>query len=108
MTLFNAAESRHQKEQGMAKVESNNFSWTELARNIAIRLAKKTGDVCADDVHKYLMDNNLSLPDHPNAWGSIFRCKQLRWSGKLKESSKVSRHSGLQRIWVYVPLDQQK
>jgi hypothetical protein len=73
------------------------------ARNIAIMLAKKNGSVCADEVFRYLEER---LPEvlkeiPPNGWGSVFKSPKLKFTGRVKESEKVSRHAGLQRIWSY-------
>lgn len=98
--LFSAAEqARTLRDAGIQQVESNNLSWVERARDIALQLAAKRGEVTADDVRAVFKEE----PNHPNAWGAVFRSPRLKWGGTMRPSSTVSRHAGLQRVWLYVP-----
>lgn len=73
------------------------------ARSIAVMLAKRHGETNADQVYEYLQDR---LPEvlaqiHPNGWGSVFKSPKLKFCGKVKQSERISRHVGIQRIWQY-------
>lgn len=101
---FNFQESERRKFEGMAAASSWPFDQPiHRARNIAIMLAKMNGHVCADDVYKWLEER---LPEvlaqiPANGWGSIFNTTKLKFSGKVKQSERVSRHTGIQRLWEY-------
>lgn len=92
-----AAQARALRDAGIDKVESNNSTWVSTARSYAVKLAFQNGEVTADDVRKVFGES----PDHPNAWGAVFRSPSLKWTGRMKPSIRVSRHAGMQRIWEY-------
>jgi hypothetical protein len=104
MTLFDRAESEILKKIGMEQASSYPFDEPiGRARNIAIMLAIRNGTVCADDVYQYLLDR---LPDvlkeiPANGWGSVLKSPKLKFTGRIVESNKVSRHRGMQRVWEY-------
>lgn len=111
--IFNYAYGKKLKDDGISRASSWPFSDpTHIARNVAIMLAKKNGEVTADDVHHWMetapnrevlgpaLD---SLQEKPAAWGSVFKTPMLKFSGRVKNSEKVSRHTGIQRIWEYNP-----
>lgn len=96
--LFSAAQlARDLRDAGIARVKCNNESWVERARGIALSFAQINGTVTADIVRAL-----IEPPEHPNAWGAIFRHKNLRWTGKMRASATASRHAGLQRVWEWV------
>lgn len=98
--LFIGAELR---DAGIERIEASNSDWVHQARCIAILLAVRNGQVTANDVYDYMKERCLPCDPHPNAWGSVFKCKQLRFSGRVTESRKNSRHAGILRIWEHVP-----
>lgn len=103
---FNYLEGQRRKIQGIEKAASYPFDTAVgRARNVAILLARRFGTVTADDVHKYLQDH---LPDvledlQPNSWGAILKSPKLKFDGQVRQSNRVSRHTGIQRVWVYHP-----
>jgi hypothetical protein len=106
-TIFDAAESNRLRDVGMAKAATYPFDEpVNRARNIAIMLAKRNGTVCADHVHEYLAER---LPDvlealTPKSWGSVMKSPKLKYTGRTTESQRLSRHSGIQRLWQYNPI----
>jgi hypothetical protein len=104
--LFDYAKGQKLKQEGMEAASSWPFDQpVGRARNIAIMLAKRHGEVTADMVAPYLQER---LPDvleaiQPAAWGSIMRSPKLRFTGRIVESKKLSRHCGTQRVWAYNP-----
>lgn len=105
-SLFDHQEGKRLKSLGMEKASSWPFDApVARARAVAIMLAKRDGQTHADAVYEYLSER---LPEvlkelQPNSWGSVFQSPQLKFSGRIRESSKVSRHSGVQRCWEYNP-----
>lgn len=97
--LFKAADAaRALRDAGIERVESHNTTWVKTARSYAVMIASKRGEVTADDVRALFGEK----PDHPNAWGAVFRSPNLKWSGRMKQSTTLSRHAGLQRVWEFV------
>jgi hypothetical protein len=102
---FNAPQSRALRDAGMAQAAL--FPWDEpiaRARNIAIMLGKRHGETHADMVHQYLLEHCPEVLEglQPASWGSVFKTPKLEFTGRIRESEKVSRHAGMQRIWRYV------
>lgn len=103
---FNYLEGQRRKTHGMERAASYPCDLpVNRARNVAILLAKRLGEVDADVVHKYLAER---LPDvlealQPNAWGSIFKTPKLTFTGRIKQSERIARHTGSIRIWSYNP-----
>jgi hypothetical protein len=93
--LFDLAEARKQRDEGIRRVAENNAEFLEAARGTARLVANSKGQVTADDVRK----GCPVLPLHPNAWGAVFKGKEWEWTGQYRQSEAVSRHGGMQRIW---------
>ena len=95
--LFNAAESKRLKEQGMAISASYpNDTWLLKAQATAQLLAAKFGETDSDEVQKI-----CPRPDsvHPNATGSIFSGNKWMCVGR-KKTAKVSGHAREIKIWA--------
>ena len=95
LDLFQA---RKAKANGIARVSSSNSTWLRTARAVACRIASERGEVTADDVREVLYKMGLK-PRHYNAWGAVFQNKDLRWTGRFKQSAVVEGHGNLQRVW---------
>lgn len=97
LPLFNAAESRRQRDRGMAIAASYpNDEWLAKARSVAELLAAKYGEVTSDQV---LAVCPRPMDVRPNVTGSIFKGKQWKCIGFIN-SAQVSRHAGAIRRWV--------
>lgn len=101
MTQLDLIKAIKKKEAGMAKAAHGFDQPIGRARNVAILLAKRHGTVTADMVYEYLEERLPGvLAEIPsNGWGSVFKSPHLKFTGQVKESEKVTRHCGLQRIW---------
>ena len=85
------------KESGLDSVEQNNLTWVERMRLWAKIHADIHGSVSADDVRRLAKDDE---PDHPNAYGSIFRPKEWRCVGR-KVSETASCHGREIKVWKW-------
>ena len=95
--LFDYAASIAARDNGIATVESHNTTWLDRARQKASTLAKHFGEITSDDVRLAMGSDH---PNHPNAWGAVFKDAQFTWTGKYRPSSAKSRHAGMQRVWM--------
>ena len=87
------------KESGLDAVEEHNLSWVERMRLWAKIHADIHGFVSADDIRRIAVREG-DEPDHPNAWGSLFRPKEWRCVGR-KQSAWASCHGREIKIWKY-------
>jgi hypothetical protein len=96
--LFDAAEGERQKRTGMGRAADVQYELLQIAREIAVEVAVKRGEVTTDDVGREL--KRRGLPDClGHAAGSIFKTKEFVWSGRFKKSARISNHSRLLRVW---------
>ncbi len=95
---FDLTLARLEGELGMEQVAKGNVRWIELAREVARAIAKAQGTVTADDV-RHVFYARGHRPEHPNAWGAVFRGSGLRWTGAFNHSAVVAGHGNLQRVW---------
>jgi len=96
--LFDRQEADAQKEAGLDKVEKNSERFVDVMRAYARVVARRPPwSVTSDDLRAYAHRCGLE-PNHPNAWGAVFRgaeWKQVGWT----KSRLVSNHSRAIRIW---------
>jgi hypothetical protein len=85
------------KDTGIASVESHNPTFVEKMRARAIEVATSEGTVTSDDLRRYGKAYGIE-PNHPNAWGAIFRGNLWRSVGR-KKSTLNSNHSREIRVW---------
>ena len=96
LSFWGKGEAR--KEAGIASVEANNPTFCERMRKRAIEIASEKGTVTSDDLRLYGKAMGI-VPNHPNAWGAIFRGKL--WTAVGHEKSKLnSNHSREIRVWA--------
>lgn len=95
--LFDAAEARRRRDQGVAAVLSYPADeWGEEARKFAIAYARENGTVTSDDVHQY---RPMPPGIHRNAMGAVFsKVKELVPVGMMA-SNRVESHA--RRILIY-------
>jgi hypothetical protein len=104
--LFHSrAAAEKAKTKGIVRVSDSNERWLACAREYAIAYCEKHGTVCADDVRQEMEGVRQWRPTHQNAYGGIFRGKAWRWAGEYRQSTAVSRHAGLQRMWTLKPTE---
>ena len=83
------------KEEGIKRVCENNEEFLNIARGVAIGIARERGEVTNDDVRKACPVQ----PTHHNAWGGVFRVPLFVWTGKVRTSALVQGHGNLQKVW---------
>lgn len=61
---------RNLRDAGIAAVSIGREDWIAKARNLAVRIAKRSGTVTINDVRR-----SIDLPDdfHQNTWGTVLR-----------------------------------
>lgn len=97
LPLFNSAESKRQRDRGIAVAASYPADeWVARARQVAELLAAKNGETDIDSV--------LAVCPRPKnishqANGSIFKGGRFVCVG-ITQSTQVSRHAGLIRRWA--------
>ena len=100
---FDVALSEEAKQEGMAAAAISRAELLELAREIAVVLARRNGEVHADDVQKVLILRGYTSADLGNAAGSIFRgpekSRKFEWTGRFTKSERVCAHRNLLRVW---------
>ena len=88
-----------EKARGMAVAEASGAAWLEdILRPVARKLARREGSVTADDVHRYLIDNEIIAPRGP-FWGSLFKGKEWEFTGVRIKSAVVSNHARELKVW---------
>ncbi len=97
--LFDAVEADRLKEEGMARaVEWTNKELFELAHQIALNLAKRSGRVTADEVYEAMLIRGIDPKPLGNAWGSVFR-KGFTFTGEWRKSTRTTNHGRYVRVW---------
>lgn len=86
------------KRAGIAQVSANNRWFLEEARARARRHALAHRTVTVDDIRPGMEADGL-YPEHPNAWGAVFRGREWRWAGEYRTSALVQGHGNRQRVW---------
>lgn len=99
LPLFDAAEARRQAEVGIGLAAENNPRLLELARVIAVRIARERGEVTADDVQAEMMRRGYRSDALGNAAGSIFRGREWQFTGRTVNSVRINAHARLIRVW---------
>lgn len=95
MQQLDLTEGEHRRDLGIEKVTSHNGNWLATARLTAEGIARRHGKVSSDELREVLGDHQ---PDHPNAYGSVFRDKRFQAIG-FKKSENPSRHAGMIRVY---------
>lgn len=97
--LFDPVAARRGKRNGMARVAARNAEFLRVAREIAVEIAHREGDVTADDVRARCEEIGLE-PTHFNCWGSVMKGEpRLRWTGRWTTSARVCGHANPIRVW---------
>lgn len=99
--MLDANLAEQQKQLGLDLVEVSNPVFLETMRGVARMLARKLGEITADDVREYYDRHVGSLgvkPTSPNAWGALFKTKEWECVGFIK-SRQVQGHGNMIRKW---------
>jgi len=93
--LFTAG--HYLKERGLDQVEESNVRWIDQMRKFARAHALTNERVTIDDVRGYANAIKF-LPEHPGAYGAVFRGKEWQCIGR--EPTKVpTSHAREIKIW---------
>lgn len=98
MNLFDAAEADRRRDAGKALAASARSELLEVARTMALALARRNGIVNADDVAGMMADHGMNYADLGNAAGSVFD-DGFEWTGQVVRSARPSTHGRLVRVW---------
>ena len=98
--LFNAAEARKQRDEGMQRAAVNRADALARARRMALDLGRTYGAITADDVHAALEQQDRDALG--NAAGSVFKSDAWEWRGEWRPSERVTNHGRYVRVWRYV------
>jgi len=96
---FDAAAAQQAKDQGIERAAANKGSLLKLAREIALELAAKHGEVYSDLVMAELIKRGIAERAFGNAAGATFIGGQFVWTGRFHKSTRTIGHGNLQRIW---------
>lgn len=97
--LFDLQKAFYAREDGVARVAIGRQAWLARMRAYARTVASLTGSVSSDDLREYAMRQGME-PDHPNAWGAVFRAPGWRYVG-MTHSKLVSNHGRMIRRWAW-------
>jgi hypothetical protein len=72
MAIFDAAQSRENRDAGIEQVSNSNAVWLSAAKQMLHKLAKDRDgqEVTGEDVRAILTEIGMT-PEHPNAWGAL-------------------------------------
>lgn len=98
MNLFDAAEADRRKIEGKAIAAGARSEVLELARLMALTLARRNGTVNADDVAGMMAANGFNYADLGNSAGSVFD-SGFEWTGQVVRSARPSTHGRVVRVW---------
>lgn len=93
-------EGQRRRDEGKAKVASHNGEWLVDARREAARICATRGKVSAADLRRWA-DRTGNHPDHPNAWGTVFRGSEWVATGDWVPCQHASGHARHVRVWTY-------
>ena len=97
MGEFNLSAGIAAREKGKDAVTDNNKTFVSSMRNFARDHIEREGSVTTDDLRAYATKNGIA-PNHPNAWGAVFRGVEFEEIG-WKRSVLVSNHARKIRVW---------
>lgn len=97
--IFDAEESSDRKRIGMAQAAVNRNVLLDKAREIARLLAQRHGETNSDAVSQELMQRGYPDCIGPAA-GSIFKTSEWVFTGRFVNSTRITNHSRLLRVWA--------
>lgn len=89
---------KREKQLGLDLVTDHNQDFVAILRAYAEAFCLNHGTVTTDDLRDYADEHGLQ-PNHPNAWGAIFRGKRFVEAGRVK-SRRTSNHAREIRRWA--------
>ena len=87
------------RDEGIERVTSHNEEWIAWVRQLARKICALHGSVTTDDLRAWAAIEHRH-PDHPNAWGGVFRAKGWVRVGYTK-SERALAHARPIGVWVW-------
>ena len=97
--MLDAKEGEILKQEGIARVCRTNQEFLEEAREVARQAIQIRGPVTMDIVRAVCEQLGI-VPNHPNAWGGVFRHEDFVPTGEMHHSKQPQRHRNLLREWT--------
>ena len=88
------------KIEGLDLVESHNESWIDAVRRHAAIISRQRGCVSAVELRLWA-DAVGWHPEHPNAWGAVFRGKEWTPVG-YRKTEHAQGHAREIKVWRHV------
>lgn len=86
-----------QKQLGLGLVENSNQVFVQTMRGVARMIARENGSVTSDDLRLRAREMGME-PEHPNAWGAIFKGREWSVVG-FEASGYPTNHGRIIRRW---------
>lgn len=103
MTLFDLVEAQRRRDEGIDRASAARGCLLAQAQVIALELTLFGQEVTSDDVAAEMQRRGLAYESLGNAAGGVFRSPLLEWTGAMRQSSRVSTHARLIRVWRRKP-----
>lgn len=87
------------RDAGIERVSAHNVDWLDTMRDYARTCCATFGAVTTDDLQSFAGRIGC-LPDHPNAWGAIFKERGWRCVGRMR-SERPSAHAREIKVWQW-------
>ena len=87
------------REQGMNLAAMNNKEKLDIAREVAVEIAREKGEVTSDDVRYHLNLKPSDRRDRQNWMGSIFRDRRFSYTGRRIKSKIARNHAAEIKVW---------
>lgn len=101
------ATGMERKREGIEAVSIHNSDWLAWIRKVAKDICRRNGSVASDDL-RTICQTHKREPDHPNAWGAVFREAGWEPVGR-RQSATDSAHAREVKVWRWnASLDRQE
>lgn len=99
--MFDAERGERAKDYGMDLAATNRRELLEAARDAMVELAgsRYSREVDADDISSWLIDQGINPSRLGPATPSVFRDEMWEFTGRWRNSERVSNHRRAFRIW---------
>jgi hypothetical protein len=97
--------AREARDGGLEKAAEKRRELLDLAREIALDVVRREGVVSADEVQAELIRRGHTPAELGNAAGSIFAEDHWEFTGRWRESQRVSNHARSIRVWRLKDVD---
>ena len=104
MNEFNDSLSQQGKDDGVAAtLAAQGDEWRLKASAMVLAYIREHGPCLAEDAREHCLNNGLSDPSSPNAWGGVTaglsRVGKIAMSGQWAKSRAKKSHARMQPMW---------